>query len=179
MTLDKFPELFHAIDPNDGMFCHNIALSKGQLIAVSLARQAHPEWEGILSPYEAFTREREKETIFERVRASIYPNCPPRLGSIFLFPTREAADKANSDWWSNQRQILLAKIVQAPRVGTFDAKLLDATSDEWEKSAHRYWSGEMTYNPSPEVLIDGIVQLYGWESYGRIFGFLKKNQNAD
>jgi hypothetical protein len=68
---------------DDNLFRHNIAINKGRITAVSLARPMHPEWESILSPYEAFTREREKEEVFEKIRASEYDICPTRLGSLY------------------------------------------------------------------------------------------------
>jgi hypothetical protein len=164
--------VFHAIDPNDALFAHNIKINCGRITAVSAARQAHPEWEGILSPYEAFTRERAKEECFEKVRATSFPSRPPRLGSIFLFPTQAAADQANCAWWGNRRVILPASVVVALRIGTFDARLLDASADQWESAAARYWSGHHTDNPSPEILLDGVVLLKGWEPYGTFFGML-------
>src|SRR5579871_4902721 len=127
--------MFHSIDPRDNMFCHNIALSKGQLIAISFARQAHPEWTGIVSPYEAFHKEREKEAVFERVRESGFSKCPPRLGAIFLFPTEDAANRANRVWWNGERVVLQARITLAVRQGVFDAKLLKAKREDWESAA--------------------------------------------
>lgn len=167
--------LYHAIDPNDGLFCHNIAINSGRIVAVSLARLAHPEWNGILSPYEAFTREREKEDAFEKIRASEFDTCPPRLGSIYLFPSNETAARANELWWGGRRVILEATVVQTNRIGTFDARYLDSSRDNWEISARSYWSAKLSESPSPEVLIEGVIQLSGWEPYGQLFGGLGKS----
>lgn len=62
------------------------------------------------------------------------------------------------------------------RIGHFDAKLLDAKPDAWEAAAHQYWSGVMTDDASPEVLLDGVAQLQGWEPYGRLFGMLQDRE---
>jgi hypothetical protein len=116
-----------------------------------------------MSPYEAFTRERPKEECFEQLRAREFPGCPSRLGCIFLFPTRESAEARNAAWWNGARVILEARIVSAASAGIFDARQLDAPADQWEPAARRYWSGDLTADPRPEVLVDGEVQLVGWE----------------
>lgn len=169
--------LYHAIDPNDGLFCHNIAINSGRIAAVLLGRLAHPEWSGILSPYEAFTHEREKEDVFEKIRASEFETCPPRLGSIYAFPSNETAARANELWWGGRRIILEATVMQANRIGTFDARHLDAPRENWEISARSYWSAKLSENPFPEVLmvIEGVIQLSGWEPYGKLFGGLGKS----
>lgn len=162
--------MFHAIDPADNMFCHNILLSKGRIVAVSYARRNDPNLAGMVTPYEAFTSEREKEEVFERIRSAEFSNCPPRLGSIFLFRTKEAADRANERWWDNKRVMLPATIMHASRTGEFDGAHLNAVKPEWESAAKRYWSGAQSNEPWPEVLVEGVVQVQGWEPYGRLFG---------
>jgi hypothetical protein len=168
--------LYHVIDPNDGLFCHNIAINSGRIVAVSLARLAYSDWNGILSPYEAFTREREKEDAFEKIRVSEFDTCPPRLGSIYAFPSNETAARANKLWWGGRRVILEATVMQANRIGIFDARHLDASRENWEISARSYWSAKLSDDPFPEVLIEGVIQLSGWEPYGgRLFGGLGKS----
>ena len=124
----------------------------------------------MLSPYEAYGSEREKETAFEKIRESEFPNCPPRLGSLYLFSTREMADRANAKWWDAKRIILPAGIVTQSRMGEFDANHLDALKSEWEAAARRYWSGEQSGNPLLEFIVEGVIQLQGWEPYGKKFG---------
>lgn len=169
---------FHAIDPSDGMFSHNIFLSKGRVVAISLVRANTPGGTGMMSPYEASTSHKDKEEAFERVRASDFPDLPPRLGAIYLFPSIEAANSANELWWSSKRVVLKAEIVLAQRIALVDSKLLNALPQDWESAARLYWSGEMTAEPAPEILLDGVIQLQGWEPYGRLFGWLKKNDEA-
>jgi len=48
---------------------------------------------------------------------------------------------------------------------TFDANLLSAIENEWETSARRYWSGEISKEPLPETLVDGMIYLPGWEAF--------------
>ena len=162
--------MFHAIDPADNLFCHNILIGRGRITAVSLARLLDPNLSGMLSPYEAFTSERRKEDAFERMRAAEFGDCPPRLGSIFLFPTLEAADRANQAWWGGKRVMLPATIIQVNRIGQFDGKQLDASEPDWESAARRYWSQANSADPWHEILVEGAVQLARWEPYGRLFG---------
>lgn len=124
-----------------------------------------------MSPYEAFTRERPKEDAFEAVRAAEFPTRPTRLGSIFLFPDRRTADVANADWFSGLRVILKATATEVLAVGTFDSRHLDVREQAWGEAARLYWSGVHTRDPRLEVVLCGVVQLSGWEPYGRMLSF--------
>lgn len=117
-----------------------------------------------------FTAEAVKEEFFETVRAKEFPNVPPRNGAIFLFASHEDALWANATWWKGQRTILSASLIHAPRIGAFDAKWLDVSQDEWETAARAYWAGERTEHPRIEILVDGVVQLAGWEPFARLLG---------
>lgn len=160
--------LYHAIDPRDTIFCHNIKLSSGRLTSVSFLRSAEPNLIGMRSLYEASTRETEKEDFFEAVRVSDFPSAPPRKGAIFLFASAEDASAANTNWWQGKRIILSAKIIQATRLGAYDSRQLDASRDHWQAAARSYWAGETTEHPLIEVLVDGFIQLHGWEPYARL-----------
>ncbi len=159
---------FHAFDPADRMFSHNIYVGKGRVPAPCAVRHADPALAGIVSQYEAFTCERAKEDCFEQVRAREYPEQPLRLGSIFLFTTRDTADTCNAEWWSGARVILEARIVSAVSAGIFDARQLDAPPDQWEAAARRYWAGKLMTDPRPEVVVCGTIQLVGWELHARL-----------
>lgn len=162
--------LFHAIDPRDRLFSNNILLNAGRITSMLTIRSATPCGEGLLSPYEAFSIEREKEDVFETIRAREFQNAPPRKGALFLFSTPQDATAANAKWWHGQRVILPANILNASRVGAFDSTQLDAPRDQWESAARAYWSGAMTTHPQIEILLDGTVQLQGWEPYGKLLG---------
>ncbi len=160
--------VFHAINVNDPIVCHNLKAFKGRFPAMSALRRANPALALAMSPYEASTRERPKEECFEQVRARQFPRCPSRLGCFFLFPTRESAERCSPEWFNGARVILEAQIVSGANVGIFDARHLDAPPDRWEVAARRYWAGELTADPRPEVLVDGEVQLVGWEPHARL-----------
>jgi len=158
----------HAADPADWLFSHNLYCGRGNLSAVSAWRQADPNLTGAMSLYEAFTRERPKEDFFEQVRAREFPEQPSRLGSIYLFTTREIADACNAEWWSGARTIHEARIVSAFSVGIFDSRQLDADPEQWEAAARRYWAGELTPNPRPEVVLNGTIHIVEWERHARL-----------
>ena len=122
MVSDRY---YHAINPDDALFANNIKVNSGIITSASLLRSHDPNLTNMLSPYEAFTREAEKEETFERIRSTEFPLCPPRMGAIFLFERRQAADKANQAWWQEIRVILEAEVVAANRIGRFDASQLD------------------------------------------------------
>lgn len=161
-------QLYHAFDPNDWTFRHNVKVGHGRVVAASFARAIGELPLGAMSPYEAFMTERAKEEVFERIRAEDFPKCPTRLGSIFLFPDRETADVANEQWWANQRVLLPAHIITARRVGVFDSRKLDARQDAWIDAAREYWGEFYTQNPRLEIVVEGAIQLLGWEPYGHI-----------
>jgi len=159
---------YHAIDPADELFSHNVKISNGRIMAVSFLKAENPTLSGALSPYHAFTRERPKEKVFEHIRLEEFQNCPSRLGAIFLFDDLHLANKANATWWHRKRVILPANVIEARSIGCYDSKHLNACAHEWDDAARKYWSGVLTENPAPEVLLNGIVQLYGWEPYARL-----------
>ena len=95
---------FHAFDPDDRLFSHNIFVGKGRIPSASAMRNVQlPGWEGLMSPYQMFTTERPKEETFERIRAREFPDRPTREGAIFLFPRLEDAERANAEWWGNKQ----------------------------------------------------------------------------
>lgn len=150
------------------MFRNNIQVNGGRIVAISFARDFGALPVGTVSPYEAYMTEGAKEEVFERVRANEFPDCPTRLGSNFLFPDRETADMANQQWWSGQRILLPARILHAERFGAFDSLKLNAKRDVWVEAARDYWGGSCCPDSFLEVIVEGVVQLYDWESYGHI-----------
>jgi hypothetical protein len=109
------------------------------------------------------------------VRVAEYPHVPSRRGTIFLFDDLQFAERARDTWFpGEQRHLLEARIIKGSRVHRADAKWLDSTREHWEENARWYWSGDMTADPRPEVLIDGAVYFPGWRDppFGRLAGLL-------
>lgn len=158
---------YHAIDPANEIFRHNIKIGNGRISSVSFLKTEDPRLEGVLSPYQAFTSERPKEEVFERIRKEAFQDRPSRLGAIFLFENLDLAKEANMIWWHGKRVILSAKIIEAHCIGRYDLKHLDTSPQKWEDAARKYWSGILTPKPVPEVLVKGIVQLCEWEQYAK------------
>lgn len=158
---------YHVIDPADEIFCHNIKLCNGWIASASFLRAEDPSLGGVVSRYQALTTEQPKERVFERIRKENFQDCPSRLGAIFLFENLDLAEEANMIWWHGKRAVLSAKIIEARCIGRYDLKHLDASPQEWEDAAYKYWSGILTLKPVPEVLVNGIIQLYKWEQYAK------------
>lgn len=150
------------------MFCHNLKVGFGRLSAISYIRGLSAALSGLRSPYEVFGVDVEKEQFLETFRAREVPVAPSRLGAIFLFSSMDDAKAANAAWWNGARVILGARIVESRGVGEFDARALDVPRGEWEAAARAYWTGALSQNPRIEVLVNGIVQLDGWEEYARL-----------
>ena len=89
---------------------------------------------------------------------------------MFLFRSTDEAATANAGWWQNQRIILPAYIIKAIQFGVFDASHLDAPRERWKTAARSYWTGETGGCPRKEVLVNGIVQLQGWEPFAKLLG---------
>lgn len=159
---------YHAIDSTNEIFCHNIKLNDGRVISASFLKAEDPKLEGVVSPYQAFTREHAKEKVFEKIRKETFRDCPSRSGALFLFENLDLAKEVNMIWWDGKRVILSAKIIEAGCIGRYDSKHLDTLPQKWTDAARKYWSGILTPKPVPEVLVNGIVQLYGWEQYARL-----------
>jgi hypothetical protein len=167
--------LFHAIDPDDVILCHNLNLSNGLLTSASLLRAASPSLHGLRSPYEALTGEAEKEQFFEQVRASSFSHLPSRLGALFLFASSLDAQSANERWWAGKRRIFSAKIVIAQRLGAFDSVHLDQPRSSWNEGALLYWSGAQSVAPRAEIVLEGSVQLQGWEALATPWPVSRRN----
>ena len=164
-------KFYHAVPtdrttPDSLVFCHNLTLNNGELIAESYKRipgSGHLN-HGFQSLYEMFNVEKEKEECFESIRGRLCPHRPSRLGSIFLFDDRTKAEECNLQWWQGSRSILEAEIVEGT-FGRFDGKHLDSRRQNWQTAALMYWKGMRSDSPRIEVVVQGIVQLHGFEQF--------------
>jgi len=156
--------------PVGRMFCNNIGLSNGYMTSESFIRLAGTRMRdnGSKSPYELFGGNKQKEAVFEHVRAHDYSFRPPRLGALFLFDNRETADRCNEKWWQGKSTILEAEIVEG-NFARFDAKYLDCSRVDWMRYATLYWIGEQTKDPIIEVVVQGTIRLQGYEPYYKKF----------
>jgi hypothetical protein len=107
-----------------------------------------------------------KEAVWEGVRRQSFAHLPSRLKSFYCFENIDLADRAAKEWFGNEsRTPLELRITTAAVMHRCDAKLLETTADDWPGSADRYWKGEMTNQPFPEIIVDGPVYFPGWEQF--------------
>jgi hypothetical protein len=46
-----------------------------------------------------------------------------------------------------------------------DSLWLNARAEQFEENAEKYWEGEMTESPFPEVIVNGALYFPDWESF--------------
>lgn len=148
--------------PNKGsdamMFYNNVMIGKGVIGSISALIKTHPDLEGIQTPYSLSRLGDAKEAAFESVRKLIYPEHPSRLKSFYLFDDYNIVEKALNDWFSNeQKTIHECRVISGSVIHKADATWLNCSSDNWEENANKYWSGIMSDNPFPEVIIHGSI----------------------
>ena len=68
-----------------------------------------------------------------------------------------------------------AKILRA------DAGWLDAQESQWTSNATRYWKGEMTADPHPEIIVEGAVYFPDWQDppFGKFVGIMAPPKAAN
>lgn len=111
------------------------------------------------------------EFIFELIRQHHFSHAPSRLTSLYGIETVEQAIqwRRNFEQWSGKTTYSLWEIAYETEAATYDASLLNvdpAQVSENEFSclltmdnAFRYWSGEMTKDALPELLIPPPVTV--------------------
>jgi len=108
-----------------------------------------------------------QENAWERTRQLVDKNFPSRQHALFLFDDEGMADRARQTWFPNENRLLVeTRIVVGARVHRADSLWLNCHPLQWGKNAERYWRGEMTADPLPEILVDGAVYFPGWKDLG-------------
>jgi hypothetical protein len=153
---------WHLVHPGLGLVLNNAFLAEGLCTSISLMQRL-PGGEGITSPYAIRAVTDEKEQIWEDARREHHQNLPSRIGAIFLFDDKDLAERAMRHWFPQERRLMVpARIVQGALIHRGDSRWLDGERGRWRDYAARYWAGEMTSDPLPEVLVDGHVYFPGW-----------------
>jgi hypothetical protein len=128
------------------------------------AFRREPGMEQAITLYGAFGNV-EKEDAWERVRQIVDKNLPSRQHAFFLFDDEAMADHARRTWFPNEDRLLLeARTVTGTRLHRAESRWLDCQPPQWEENAERYWRGEMTREPLPEIIVDGAVYFPGWKA---------------
>ncbi len=155
---------WHVAARNSLVF-HNARLGEGIFWGASATAQL-PGLQNVISPYAAYHADREKEAVFEGVRACEFPGRPSRMKAFFLFDSLTRAEEAQRSWFGQEDRIVVeTRIVAGSNRHRADARLLDAHKADWEANARRYWSGEVTADPRPEVIVHGLLYFPEWEKF--------------
>lgn len=163
-TTDFRPDTFFHLEDN-GLLVHNAKIGKGWIFSASWMA-AMPGLENATTPYAVGNRHKDKEDLWERIRRSEFERCPTRIKALFLFPSREDADRAATLWFGNERQkrtLLEIRVPAASVLHIADARHLDAAKPDWEEAARMYWRGEMTDAPHPEAVLFGRAYVTNWK----------------
>ena len=152
---------WHLADPS-GLVLNNAFVSEGICRSV-FAVNRMPGLAKAVSPYGLRSMQDKKEQCWETARQSENDNLPSRIGAVFLLESEELAKKLSALWFGAEQRIQLrARVIAGSRLHTADARWLDCTEESWNEHATRYWRGDMSDDPLPEVLVDGIVYFPDW-----------------
>jgi hypothetical protein len=148
------------------MFFNNAIVGKGLVHSVSFMVELDPNLENAQTPYSIGTSEAKKEGVFEHVRVAHFPHLPSRLKALYVFPSTEAADRAQREWYASDPKVAIrAWIAQGSNVHEADAQLLRGSPESWPGNAERYWAGETTDDPFPELIVHGSLYFPDWETF--------------
>ena len=166
------PVMFYHLAHPDSHIFWNVFLHKGFLISESMAAQADDlQW--ATTPYALTRQDDPKERVWEEVRVSEYPHNPSRMKALFLFDDRDMSLQAKDTWFpGEERNLLAVRVLQGSQVHKGDSKWLNSYEHEWKANARKYWAGELTADPAPEVILHGVAYFPDWEEppFGSIAG---------
>lgn len=148
------------------LFYNNVCVGKGALLSVSAGIEAEPEIENAQTSYSLSRRSDEKERIFEEVRLQRFPTCPSRLKTLYVFDSLALAERALVEWFRTEGKVIHeCRILVGSVIHRADTVWLNSQPSQWRECANRYWSGEMSPSPFPEVLVHGALYFPKWTGF--------------
>jgi len=157
---------WHLIPEHGGLFYNNVRVGKGALLSVTAGIQAEPHLENAQTPYSLNTIHDAKERVFEEIRLKHYPTCPPRLKTLYVFDDPDIAERARAEWFRDEPKIVHeCRILAGSVVHRADSIWLNCPRSDWQACAHRYWRGDVSENPFPEVLVHGALYFPDWQTF--------------
>lgn len=148
------------------LFYNNVRVGKGALLSVSAGIEAEPHIRNAHTPYSLARLTDGKEALFEDIRRTRYPHCPSRLKTLYVFDDYSLVQRALNEWFSNQNMTVHeCRLLVGSVIHKTDTNWLNTWPDEWPVSAQKYWEGQLSNNPFPEVLVHGALYFPGWESF--------------
>lgn len=170
-TLTLLPGVFWHLANNHSLIFYNARLGEGLLATISLVRLVEGD-DRFASPYTLRASD-PKEELWDEVRRELDPSLPGRTdGSFFAFETEDQADARAADWFSSEpRHKVKVRLVAGSRFIRVDGAWLDGDAHLWRGNAGRYWRGEMSTNPKPEILVMGLLYFPDWKEppFGMLF----------
>lgn len=148
------------------LFNNNVRAGKGALLSVSAGIEAEPHIHNAQTPYSFARRDDEKEALFEEIRRSRYPQYPSRMKSLYVFDDYALVKRALTEWFPNDNKTIYeCRILSGSITHKADAVWLNSLQHEWPVNAEKYWSGQMSDHPFPEVLVHGALYFPDWEQF--------------
>ena len=156
--------------PSSGMaadiFKNNVRAGKGALLSVSAGIAAEPEIHNAQTPYSIARITDETERVFEEIRQSEFPACSPRLKTLYVFDDFNLVERALKEWFQNENKIIHeCRVIIGSVILKADTVWLTSSENQWANNARNYWSGTMSDNPFPEVLVHGVIYFPNWEKW--------------
>jgi hypothetical protein len=176
-TYDLRRECYWHLTPAQGShLLHNAHNGQGICWSTSAIRRAEPDAAAVTF-YGAFGNvdRRTLGSAFERPSTKTYR---PGNTPSFLFDDKAMADRSLETWFPNEKRLLLdARVDTNARTQRADSRWLDCDATQWAENAERYWRGEMSEDPLPEIVVDGAVYFPGWKEkpFGFFAGLLPQN----
>ncbi|MFN4095717.1 MAG: DUF2441 domain-containing protein [Sphingomonas sp.] len=156
---------FHLTEVSGSLVLHNARLDKGLLRSASFIAQS-TELSGATTRYAECNAHQTKESAWEHVRATEFPERPSRIKSFYCFDKLEDAATANQSWFASApRRIVELRILEGSNIARADSKWLDCEPEKWADYARAYWAGESTQQPLFETIVSGCVCFPDWESF--------------
>jgi hypothetical protein len=149
----------------------NVHICEGVFLSTSAARA---EGLNAVTMHGAFGNLK-KEAEWERVRLAVNAQLPTRQHAFFAFDTEDAATHAKNKWYPDEDRLRIeARAAAGAKMHRADSLLLDCQPAQWAANAERYWRGEMTDDPLPEIVFEGFAYFPGWREppFGLFAGML-------
>lgn len=141
-------------------------IGKGALLSVSAGIEAEPQIHNAQTLYSLARITDTKEALFEEIRRTRYPHRPPRLKSLYVFDDYALVHRALTEWFPTAKKIVYeCRILVGAVTHKADTNWLNCLPNQWTVNAQRYWEGEMSDAPFPEVLVHGALYFPSWESF--------------
>ncbi|MBC8462319.1 MAG: hypothetical protein H8D67_30485 [Deltaproteobacteria bacterium] len=156
---------WHFVSPSS-FFYNNVRFGKGALLSVSTGIQAEPGIEKAQTLYSLSRTHDEKEKVFEEIRQTGFPACPPRLETLYVLDEYRFVERAQKKWFLNDpKEVHEYRILIGSITHRADTVWLNSLPEQWRDYAQKCWNGEMSQNPFPEVLVHGALYFLDWETF--------------